>query len=173
MTLYHKLNVFHKRHAKAQSCQFAALPTERTSHRHSQFEGNTYDKTQTDTDMEKSWWHHYKSRKISGAPVQYTTHKILPISRLAVSKCKPPTLKRTPSYRDLNDTMHKVWAGWRSRYSEWLRAERSGGSNPSGGEIFRTCPDRPWAPPSLLYNGYWVFPGIKSGRGVTLNPHPF
>jgi len=32
-------------------------------------------------------------------------HKIL-----AVSKCKPPTLKRTPSYRDLNDTMHKVWA---------------------------------------------------------------
>jgi hypothetical protein len=23
-----------------------------------------------------------------------------------------------------------------------------------GGEIFRTCPDRPWGPPSLLYNGY-------------------
>ena len=28
-----------------------------------------------------------------------------------------------------------------------------------GGEIFRTRPDRPWGPPSLLYNGYWVFPG--------------
>ena len=28
-----------------------------------------------------------------------------------------------------------------------------------GGEIFRTCPDRPWGPPSLLYNGYRVFPG--------------
>ena len=25
--------------------------------------------------------------------------------------------------------------------------------------IFRTCPDRPWGPPSLLYNGYRVFPG--------------
>ena len=24
------------------------------------------------------------------------------------------------------------------------------GSNPGGGEIFRTCPDRPWGPPSLL-----------------------
>jgi len=23
-----------------------------------------------------------------------------------------------------------------------------------GGEIFCTCPDRPWGPPSLLYNGY-------------------
>jgi hypothetical protein len=28
-------------------------------------------------------------------------------------------------------------------------------------EIFRTCPDRPWGPPSLLYNGYRVFPGVK------------
>jgi hypothetical protein len=35
------------------------------------------------------------------------------------------------------------------------------GSNPGGGEIFRTCPDRPWGPPSLLYNGYRVFPGGK------------
>jgi len=26
---------------------------------------------------------------------------------------------------------------------------------------FRTCPDRPWGPPSLLYNGYRVFPGGK------------
>jgi len=24
------------------------------------------------------------------------------------------------------------------------------GSNPGGGEIFCTCPDRPWGPPSLL-----------------------
>ena len=28
------------------------------------------------------------------------------------------------------------------------------GSNPGEGEIFRTCPDRPWGPPSLLYNVY-------------------
>ena len=31
------------------------------------------------------------------------------------------------------------------------------GSNPGGGEIFRTRPDRPWGPPSLLYNGYGVY----------------
>jgi len=48
-----------------------------------------------------------------------------------------------------------------------------GGSNPGGGEIFRTCPDRPWVPPILLYNEYRVFPGVKSGRGVTLTLHPF
>jgi hypothetical protein len=35
------------------------------------------------------------------------------------------------------------------------------GSNPGGGEIFRTCPDRPWGPPRLLYNGYRFFPGGK------------
>jgi hypothetical protein len=29
------------------------------------------------------------------------------------------------------------------------------------GEIFLTRPDRPWGPPSLLYNAYRVFPGGK------------
>ena len=42
-----------------------------------------------------------------------------------------------------------------------------------GGQILRTCPDRPWGSLSLLYNGYRFFPpGVKSGRGVTLTPHP-
>jgi hypothetical protein len=36
------------------------------------------------------------------------------------------------------------------------------GSIPGGGEIFCTRPDRPWGPPSLLYNRYRVFPGGKA-----------
>ena len=34
------------------------------------------------------------------------------------------------------------------------------------GEIFRTCPVRPWGQPSLLYNGYRDFPGgiVRPGR---------
>jgi len=41
-----------------------------------------------------------------------------------------------------------------------------------GGEIFRTCPDRPWGPPSFVYNGYRVFPGGKElpGRDADLSP---
>ena len=39
-----------------------------------------------------------------------------------------------------------------------------------GGEIFRTCPDRPWGPPSLLYNGYRVFPGGKERPGRDADP---
>jgi hypothetical protein len=35
------------------------------------------------------------------------------------------------------------------------------GSNPGGGEIFRTRPNQPWGAPSLLYNGYRIFPGGK------------
>ena len=45
------------------------------------------------------------------------------------------------------------------------------GSNP-GGTRFSARPDRPWGPPSLLYNGYRVFPGGRGGRGVGLTPHP-
>ena len=40
------------------------------------------------------------------------------------------------------------------------------------GPVFSTCSDRLWGPPILLYNGYWVFPGVKSGRSVTLTPQP-
>jgi hypothetical protein len=36
------------------------------------------------------------------------------------------------------------------------------------GAFFRSCPDRPWGPPSLLYNGYRVFPGVEYGRSVKL-----
>jgi hypothetical protein len=46
------------------------------------------------------------------------------------------------------------------------------GSNLGGVEIFRTCSDRPRGPPNLLYNGYRVFSGVESGRGVTLTPQP-
>jgi len=44
-------------------------------------------------------------------------------------------------------------------------------SDPGEGEILSTCPHRPWGPPSLLYNGYRVFPGVKNDQGVTLTPH--
>jgi len=41
------------------------------------------------------------------------------------------------------------------------------------GEIFHTCPDRSWGPPSLLYNGYRVFPGDKKRPGLDADPsHP-
>jgi hypothetical protein len=36
------------------------------------------------------------------------------------------------------------------------------GSNPDVGKIYRTHADRPWSLPSLLYNGYRVFPGGKA-----------
>jgi len=34
-----------------------------------------------------------------------------------------------------------------------------------GGGRFSARPDRPWGPPSLLYNGYQVFPGGKVRQG--------
>jgi len=41
-----------------------------------------------------------------------------------------------------------------------------------GGENFRSRPDRPWGPPSPLYNGYRVFPEgkVRPGRGVDHPP---
>jgi hypothetical protein len=58
------------------------------------------------------------------------------------------------------------------QYSDWLRAGRPGDRIPVGGEIFRTCPERPGGPPSLLNNGYRVFPGgwIRPGRDAEPSP---
>ena len=45
------------------------------------------------------------------------------------------------------------------------------GSNPSGGEIFRIRPHRPWGPPSLLYKGYRLsFPGVVLTTHTHLAP---
>jgi len=41
-----------------------------------------------------------------------------------------------------------------------------------GGEIFRTCPDRSWGQPSILYSGYRVFPGGKERPGRDADPSP-
>jgi hypothetical protein len=46
------------------------------------------------------------------------------------------------------------------------------GSNSCGVEIFCTCADRPWVPPSLLYSGYRVFPGGKERPGRDADPSP-
>ena len=46
------------------------------------------------------------------------------------------------------------------------------GLNPGGAEIFRTRPDQLWCPPSLLYSGYRVFPGVQSGGVWRWPPTP-
>jgi len=73
-----------------------------------------------------------------------------------------------------NETNVEFFNVTRDGYSDWLQAGRSGDRIPAWGEIFRTCPDRPWGPPSLLYNGYRVFPGGKErpGRDADPTPHP-
>jgi len=82
-------------------------------------------------------------------------------------------LKVSTPYDDLFASIFTLWAGQLSRYSDWLRAGRSGDRIPVGGsEIFRTCPDRPWGPPSLLYNGYPVFPGGKERLGHDADSSP-
>ena len=46
------------------------------------------------------------------------------------------------------------------------------GIEPRCGARFSARLDRPWSPPSLLYNGYRVFPGGKerAGRDADLSP---
>jgi hypothetical protein len=61
-------------------------------------------------------------------------------------------------------------AGYSGQIST-VKPQSENKKNPVVGEIFLTCPDRPWGPPNLLYNGYLLScPRVKrKGRGVN---HP-
>ena len=75
---------------------------------------------------------------------------------------KESTLHSQPSFTLLScvaQSVQRLATDWTVR-----------GSNPGGGEIFRTCPDRPWGPNSLLYNGYRVFPRDKERLGRDADP---
>ena len=65
-----------------------------------------------------------------------------------------------------------MWAGIVQSVQRLATGWTAGGSNPGEGEIFRTCPDRSWGPPSLLYNGYRVFHGGKERPGRKADPSP-
>ena len=66
-----------------------------------------------------------------------------------------------------------VWAGIAQSVQHLATSLTVRGSNPGGGEIFLTRPDRPCGPPSLLHHGCRVsFLGVKRrGRGVNHPPH--
>jgi hypothetical protein len=72
------------------------------------------------------------------------------------------TMSATPSPHVKNYICWYLEPGYCSQYSDSLWAGRTVDRIPMSGEIFRTCPDWPWGPPNLLYNGYQVsFPGLK------------
>ena len=74
-----------------------------------------------------------------------------------VSNCLPVYLKSCP---------WKLESSYRLAVS-WMVRE----SNADMGEIFHTCPDQPWDPPSLLYNGYSVSSQWVKRRHCRIN-HP-
>jgi hypothetical protein len=80
-----------------------------------------------------------------------TTHSIRQFPLHFPSRVSPCAitfqLDSTPNYR-AEIAVKRPATGWKVQ-----------GSNPGGGEIFRTPPDRPWVPPSFLNNGYRDFPG--------------
>ena len=66
-----------------------------------------------------------------------------------------------------------LWAGWHSRYSDWLRTGRSADQILAGGVRFSPpVQTGPGAHPASCTMGTGSFPGVKSGQGVTLTTHP-
>ena len=85
----------------------------------------------------------------------------------------PCPLILAPCGQDNVALCYSVWHTWArgpSREVGIATGWTVRGSNPFGGEIFRNCPDRPWTPPTLLYNGYRVLHGGINRSGRDANP---
>ena len=67
---------------------------------------------------------------------------------------------------------YDLWAGERRRYSDWLLAGWSGNQIPVGARFSAPVQTGRGVHPASSTLGIRYFPGVKSGRGVTLNPHP-
>ena len=65
-----------------------------------------------------------------------------------------------------------LWARWLSRYSDWLRAGRSGDRIPVGARFSAPVQTGPGAHPASCTMGTGSFPGVKIVWGVRLTPHP-
>ena len=61
---------------------------------------------------------------------------------------------------------------WLFIYSDWLRAGRSGDRIPVGARFSAPVQTGPGTHPAFCIMGTGSFLGVKSGRGVTLTPHP-
>jgi hypothetical protein len=59
------------------------------------------------------------------------------------------------------------------RYSDWLRTGQSGDRIPVEARFSAPVQTGPGAHPASCTMGTGSFPGVKSGRGVTLTSHPF
>ena len=66
---------------------------------------------------------------------------------------------------------HTLWAGELSRYSDWLRAGRSGIES-RWGRDFSPVQTGPGAHPASCKMGTGSFPWVHCGRGVLLTTHP-
>jgi len=73
----------------------------------------------------------------------------------------PPPVHDNDMWTGIAQLVEKLALGWTVRES-----------NPRGGEIFCTHPDRPWGQPSLLYNWCQVFPRDKVAGAWHCPPTP-
>jgi hypothetical protein len=102
-----------------------------------------------------------------------TLHNIF--SKIAVSASNPAinTSAMSPMvYKSIHETgLIRGWAVMVQWYSDSLRAGQYGDRIPEG-RHFPHPSRKAWGPPSLLYNGYWVFPGGKAAGAWRWPPTP-
>ena len=82
------------------------------------------------------------------------------------------SVTRRNTLRNSVELSYIWWAGKRSRYSDWLRAGGSGDRIPVGARFSAPVQTSPGAHPPSCTMGTGSFPRVKSGRGLTLTPHP-
>jgi len=80
--------------------------------------------------------------------------------------------ERSELFRYFGVVYLKTCVGELSQYRDWLRAGRSEDRIPVGARFSAPVQTGPGAHPAACTMGTGFSPGVKSGWGVTLTPHP-
>ena len=94
------------------------------------------------------------------------------VSRVIRDHDLPGTYNFLGHYRKRQEIV-MIYIAKSSRYSDWLRAGRSGDRIPVGARFSAPVQTCPGAHPASCTMDTGSLPEVKSGRGVTLTPHPF
>ena len=100
---------------------------------------------------------------------EYAVHTYLPSETLVQLAYLPYASNQYNSF--VNCMILSQWTGQLNRCRDWLRAARSGDRIMVGAR-FSAFQTGPGDHPASCTMGTGSFPGVESGRGVTLTPHP-
>jgi hypothetical protein len=111
--------------------------------------------------------------EITKLSVKYTDKITTHLNEIASTLIEGEESRILKIFKPTDLTSRFPYITFHSWYRDWLRAGRSGKRIPVGARFSAPVQTGPGAHPASCIMRTGAFPGVESGRGMTMSPHPF